>query len=1080
MARLFFLFLIVLLICRFSREIRADGFSDYYLSNAAAKTNADNPSWSELFETSGVSWRYLFKSGKTNVLGHYRSTLYPHTGRQSEEIRIDFPEQGEIILGHYLDYPILTDETKPSLWVRSDRTGITLGALVVLPKTIRPDTQTPLVLLIRGSSLKQAGEWEKLEFGAPIRILQETIQAIRGEHNLSVESEGAYIRQIVLIVEGNRKRQTLFIDDLQLMEHLPCSPSLLQWSEKNNGFIPINLLAFRIAATNRTVFPDTDNTMGLEEEEPYRIGTPLLSSPASGEKTYQAARQKIYEKIGKQTDDLSPGFKEGNAVVPIGAAQIPEKIGQVDYLFGNSPSGDRVAAAQYSSKVSVPKPNDGSAKIVSGSGTLSDSGKAAAFTVGRGPLEKVNKIEFKGKYLTLDNYQQLGVCAIEYQGEPLSFLKNLGFNAVWLKKAPSAQILQEAKNLNLWLIAPPPIGTETVETGNGGNSGPPNTGGSVGADALPYFNRRTVDPIYDSVLIWDMGTNYRKADLKKFQANANLIRILDRKGRPVVCNVDTGISEYTYRNDTDLLLIRRQPLLTSLDMCDYARWLFGYPKLVLPEFPVWNEIQTQPDVQLLAQTRYFGATDELPSLISYEQIRQQVRLSLAAGCHGILFASNTPLNSLDHETQYRACALELINWELLLLHPWFAGGNSEEVLDSNNEQVSAVLQKVKQTTLLVPVSAEEHNQYQMGQTAWNNISFVAPVRDGYNVEIVAPGGLQRIVSKRKAGGVYLDLDELSMNSMLFLTQSDWYNQEMAEKAPLFGPRMSELAIRLAKMRYDVFQKTLNRLKAVQENRRMPYSGKKPLLPLPELDTLNTSTQRVILEAEQLYKNEDYQEAWFQAERATREIRLTERRFWLTATANEICRPVLPVSISFSTLPAYLENYKRINGKEIRLVDENRIQGGDMENLSIWTNGPWARFQDPVAGVRAEVMLDLGSAHSGSYGLRFRNQKESEQSPAYMENPPETMEVRIPVRTGEMICFQGWIKIPEDLKNTVDGFFIYDDHGGPALGLRFTKKTDWRQFAFYRFASYDGEMKFRFSLSGYGDAWIDDVSAHVVK
>lgn len=1056
----------------------ANGFSNYHLNHPATKSNGNNPAWSELFETSGVSWRYLFKSGKTNVVSHYRSTLFPHTGRQSEEIRIDFSERGDLILGHYLDYPILTDAMDPSLWIRSDKTGITLGALVVLPKTIRPDTQRPLVLLIKGSSLKQAGEWEKLHFGDPIRILSDTIQAVRGEHNISVDSKGAYIRQLVLLIEGNRCRQTLFIDDLQLMEHLPCSPSLLQWSEKENEFTPINLLAFRIAATNTTVFPDSGDGMIVEEEEPYRIGTPLLKAHSSGEKTYQTAREKIYQKIGKRSNDLSPGFKEGESVVPIGSAQIPEKIGQVDYLFGRSSStqNEKVAAAQYSSKIDHSKQNEGSVHIVSGSGTLADSQKAASFITARGPLEKVNKIEFKGKYLTLDDYHQLGICAIEYQGEPLSFLKDLGFNAIWLKRSPSPEILNEAKSLNVWLIAPPPIGAETIETGNATGT----TGGSLGTDALPYFNRRTVDPLYDPVLIWDLGTNYRKADLKKFQANANLIRTLDRKGRPIVCHVDTGISEYTYRNDTDLLLIRRQPLLTSLDMCDYARWLFGYPKLVLPDFPIWNEIQTQPDVQLLAQTRYFGAVEELPSLISYEQIRQQVRLSLAAGCHGILFASNTPLNSLDHETQYRACALELINRELLLLHPWFAGGNSEEILDSNNEHVSAVLQKVKQTALLVPVSAEEHNQYVMGQNAWNNISFVAPVRDGYNVEIVAPGGLQRIVSKRKAGGVYLDLDELSMNSMLFLTQSDWYNQEMSEKAPLFGPRMSELAIRLAKMRYDVFQKTLNRLKAVQENKRMPYSGKRPLLPLPELDTLNSSTQKVILEAERLYKNEDYQEAWFQAERATREIRLTERRFWLTATSNEICRPVLPVSVSFGTLPAYLENYKRINGKEIQLVEDNRIQGGDMENMSIWTNGPWARFQDPVPGVRAEVMLDLGSAHSGSYGLRFRNQKETPQSPSWMENPPETMEVRIPVRTGEMICFQGWIKIPEDLRNTVDGFFIYDDHGGPALGLRFTKKTDWRQFAFYRYASYDGEMKFRFSLSGYGDVWIDDVSAHVVK
>ncbi len=1065
-----------------------NGFWGYTPDTSSAYRNSKMAAWCELFESSGISWRYLYREKNVQVLDHCRVFGEAHSGRQAEKITLNFTEKDAIILGHYLDYPIFNNETRPSLWIRSDHPGITLGALVVLPKTVRPDNGKALTLLVAGSTLQKAGEWEQLTFPDNIQLsLQRTIRAIRSEHHLKVSLEGAYIRQIILYLEGRHGKYTLWIDDLQVMGHLPASYDTLKFGENLATFEPINLLAFRIFVTNASIFPDLqDDIIEQTDPEPFAIGSQRLKkSKPLWEKSdlptvpsYEEQQKKFYAKIGCPVpgtghSEIVPFQREAS---PIATTVASEKIGQTKYLDeSNTANSGIITQTPFTSPITVSSPEK-KAQIVSGSGTMSNSVEAAQYSTLRGPDEKVGKIEFKERYLTFDDQYQYGVIAIEYQGEPLAFLKERGFNTIWLKKAPSLELLKEARQNNLWLIAPPPIGMETITMQS--STIPPNNDNK---EAPSYFNRKPVDPIYDSVLVWNLGTNYQKSDLGGFQMNASLVRTLDGRKRPIICHADNGIHDFTIRDNADVLLIRRQPFLTSLDLCDYAQWLLQYRNMAIPDFPLWNEIQTQPDVQLLAQCRFFGAVEEMPSLISYEQMRQQIRLSLAAGCHGFLFSSNTPLNTMDHETQYRACALELLTRELLLAHPWFAGGGSEDIIDSNNDSFSAVFLRSKQTALLLPVSANTNDQYTMGQNALNNITFVSPVRDGYNAELLAPGNLQHITTKRQAGGVHVSLDEASMNSMIFMTQSDWYNQEVSDKAPLFGPLMSEQAIRIAKMRVDTYQKTITAIRQLAEANGMPMVGKRPLLSLPEQDTLFYQTQKVLLEAENLYKDGDYSGAWLQAERATREIRLSERQYWQTATGNEQCRPVLPVSVSFCMLPAYLENYRRILNQEVVLQAENRIIGGNMEDRNVWTEkGFWTCYQSPVDGVDSSVMNDMGSAHQGEYGLRWINQRKGNRAPAFMESSPTVIEICFPVKTGEMICIQGWLKIPDKLENTEDGLFIYEDHGGQALGLRFKDATDWRPFAFYRFASYDGQMKLRFSFSGYGEVWLDDLAAQVMK
>ena len=1034
---------------------KTPGFAGYQLDSYNPLSDRERGiGWTESFETEGVSWRPLYQENGVRITEHFRTAEVFHAGARCEELTLDFRENGFAFLGHYVDYPLLIDEAAPSLWVRADQSRVTLGMLVVLPKTRRPDTGTPLTLLLSGSTYLNAGDWEELTFAPNLRRqLEDAVQAIRSEHKIAADSDEAYIRQIVLFTEKKRGTLRLWVDDLKIAEHIPRPIEFLRREEGDAAFMPINLLGFRFQATESTAALETALGDSKElPEEPFAINGEAIQRITQHRTTEQSAQ-----------NDRLPSF--------MSSAQSPDdsRIGPVGYLSTEGPSEPLRQSDIPLSASRTPAESS----VISGSGTLPVAAEYPE-SFPRSPNEPYPEIRFNQRILTIGAKKPVGIRAIEYQGEPFPFLKNLQFNAIWLSAPATSEQLAEAERLDLWLIAPPPVGAETVTPAG---SSPVEAPDGV----LPYFNRSVVGTEYDPILLWDLGSERTGEQYAAVKAASDYIRRLDPHHRPIVCQAASGLTEYAdISSGVDLLLLNRSPMFGSLDLLEYGRWLKNYQRIGTPDFPYWNRIETEPDPSLLAQCRFFGAVDEMPGIVSYEQMRQQVRLSMAAGIHGILFSSSAPLNGPDREAQYRAAAVELLNLELILTDAWFAAGEPDALIDSEDETLSAAILRTERTSLLIPISIEPDSQLVFGQGAANNRSFIVPARDGYSADLLLPGNLRKVPSHRRAGGVRLDLEEISMNTLVFLAQSDWYTRVTAEKSPLLGKRMAELAIRLAKMRLDLYRTTLGTLEQMNDQGQIPRFGSRPLLTFSEQTTVLQQACASIDLAEEYLKQNDPPQAYLQAERANREIRMNQQRFRKLATRSDLCQPVLPVSVAFDTLPAYLENYGKITSGRFRVESDNRLIGGDMERPDQWTNGGWVRSEVPVPGLTSGLSRTPTAARSGQYGLLFSLAATSSAAPLEPANVPLWVEVPFAVKTGELICVEGWIKIEKPLVNGVDGFMIYDSHGGRALAQRYTDATDWRPFAFYRYAAWDGEMRIFFALAAIGEVQLDDVTVRTVK
>jgi hypothetical protein len=97
----------------------------------------------------------------------------------------------------------------------------------------------------------------------------------------------------------------------------------------------------------------------------------------------------------------------------------------------------------------------------------------------------------------------------------------------------------------------------------------------------------------------------------------------------------------------------------------------------------------------------------------------------------------------------------------------------------------------------------------------------------------------------------------------------------------------------------------------------------------------------------------------------------------------------------------------------------------------------------------------------------------ESPPVWLKSPP------VPVEEGQLLCIQGWVLIRKPITGSVDGLLVTDSLAGDCLAERIEHTHGWEQFTLYRVAPRSGTLTLTIALSGFGEAWIDDVTVQTI-
>ncbi|MDR1924467.1 MAG: hypothetical protein LBQ66_08830 [Planctomycetaceae bacterium] len=1011
-----------------------------------------------------------------------------------ENLVVELPDKSSVSLGSSIGFPVMIDELNPSVMVRANGGGITIAAQIVLPYSIHPQTKKPVTFIVAGSNYSGSGTWEQLEFcdrnGQPDlwqRVEKMTIP-LRAELNY-LDLREKYVRQIILFIEpipNQPARKTINIKKPFVTGILPVREEFQNLYEKQSGgeliglFDPINFEGFKLVAGSQCEFVGSHVVKldGVEKRwdiDPNKLASvPLVPRPLS---------------INSPSPNLSPNHSPNPSLTSpllsrVIANNQPQSPPQHDTssLNRNSNPATNPATNPPSSdllrndKLPVKNPRtlygndqtDGSTNFI----LLQD--RAATDYTNFVPSN--TNIQISDKILLVDN-SPVGVRAVEYQGEPLEFLRKLEFNAVWVKERPSVALLQEAREAGVWLICKPPSPNEIVDSkplaGISPDVMPPNVSGSI--SNIPISNS-----IFDYVLVWNIGDDCTQPRHQEDTNRATLLQSADRlRHRPLLCTARSGVWEYS--RIVDILLMENKPLLSSLDFNELAIWQKNYQALARPDTPFWSTIQTDADPKLANQWILFGGNTQEICPITHEQIKMQVYQAIASGVHGFIFTSNSPLTNNDPATEYRRASLELMNWELQLIEDWFAGGREQPAIVQSTQRgnmAMAVLQSGR-TRLLVPIWQERYSQFAVSGAFEGNVKYVIPgIPETYGAFLLVPNRMFPLPTRRVAGGTEVILEEAGLNSLIYFGEIDSMYARVGERAKIIGQRCAYLACHLAELQLASTRQVLDILKQAKESNAIPIHPKDnlPLITMREQESQINMTKQAIEIAKSFIVQSPpaYGMAYLQAERSTRGLRVVARDILREGTRHDSNPCMTPVSVSFATMPYYLTTFQRTMGA---VLGQNRLLSGDMENVVFWQQSGWISQRHKIEGISDLLSISPQASRTGAGGLRIVTQadngeskpKQIETAPIWVISPP------IQINMGELICVNGWIRIPNLIESGVDGLTIFDSLGGESLAIRFKEtKGQWREFAFYRYAPTNTNYYVYFALNGIGEVHIDDV------
>jgi hypothetical protein len=635
---------------------------------------------------------------------------------------------------------------------------------------------------------------------------------------------------------------------------------------------------------------------------------------------------------------------------------------------------------------------------------------------------------------------------VQYRGESMRLLKQLGFNTVRVPTLPTMELVAEAQQQNLWLIAPPPSVSELTTRSANGNLA------RIGRD-------------FDRVLAWDLGGPLTVAEFDATKPWMKALRAADPRRRPILCHPESDLRNYS--RYADVLLVGRRPLGSSQELNEYGMWLRSRAQLARPGTPVWSTLATQPTSSLVEQLALLSNGQPPRLNWQHEQLRLLVITSLAAGMRGICFESLTPLDAEDVATRQRAAILEWLNLELELLEPWTAGGVYVTTADCTDPNLVGVVLQIDRARLLLPMAIAKSNQFAIDHGPTGTVSFTVPGASEANHTFeISPAGLRPLAHRRVTGGLRVTLGDGDRTSPVVLTQDAVTMTMLSRRAVQLGRRMFELQRAISADRLSLAAEIERKLTALGHG-------------LPQNARLMETARKCLSDSETIAARNDLPLAEERARQALLALSQMERAQWSQAALSVPSPMTSPFATSFQTLPEFWQLATQLSASS---RGPNRLPGGDCESLETMLSAGWKHFQHPQSEIVSAVDLTGEGAHSGRYALRLRaTAKDPTSQPVIVETPPMWITTApLLVESGELLEITGYVRVPTPITGSVDGLLILDSITGEALAERIRTTGDWQPFTLHRVAPQSGNLTVTLALTGIGEALVDDLSVQVVN
>ena len=621
----------------------------------------------------------------------------------------------------------------------------------------------------------------------------------------------------------------------------------------------------------------------------------------------------------------------------------------------------------------------------------------------------------------------------QWQGEPFQSLQQLGFNAIGMNRLPTTDQLQQAEQLGLSIVCPPPL--------------------------VKQLNSQGIGAEYGPVIAWDLGEQFSPGDFSHVAAWEQLVSRTDPVStRPTVLAPQIYALEAS--RISDIVMTGRAVLGSDLSVREHVAWLNQQQRLTRPGTPIWIRVESQLNPSQQLQVAALSQNAAAPTDATYAQLTALTSAAMSVEAGGFYFASHEGLGSVDTTISRRSTSLHLTNLRLQLAEAWIATGNKISTARSSQSQLSALVLQAERSHLLVPMwwSARLRSPTTMREAG--PVSFIVPdVSESSDAYLVTLSGLQRVRHQRVTGGVRVTVPHLPFDSFVLFTDDP---QAIAQVSRY----LRRIALQATKMRRDLANSRLST--TAQSLARFPAAM--------ELTQQLELAKNELAACDRSLAANSFQSAYLEADRVELILDQLEQHLLLQESEGYD-------SIAVQDGPLPLAERALLRKSLTRLpVTTNLLASGGFEDLQALLNSGWRHQQLELDGVTSAVRLSPKSPHSGSYCLELeaRSLSETESSVVVPTAPVWISSVPVRVQSGDLVEITGVARIVDPLLGSVDGLQVFDSLGGPDLALRIHEAPIWQPFRILRAATSDADVNVTIALSGLGKAQVDDVALRVIK
>jgi hypothetical protein len=632
--------------------------------------------------------------------------------------------------------------------------------------------------------------------------------------------------------------------------------------------------------------------------------------------------------------------------------------------------------------------------------------------------------------------------AIEWQNEPFQFLAERGFNTIYLPSPPTDDQAAEAIRHSLWLVCSAPRPSDISHAGLGQAN--------------------------DRVIAWHLADQAVEVDAGYGRNWADLVQQLDAgRNRPLVMGPQADADA---TGDTSDIASACHPRAAWMPLADFDEWLESSLRRGLHGRPWWVTVPTQLGDQASRQSAALAGTLASPPSVDADQLSGLVEIACVHGCRGIVFGSRSRLDEDTPQARHRAACLELTNRRLQLVEPWIAGGKVIGRVISSDAAWTGMVLQVDYARLVMPIAnptaaRDAQATIPAASTGNGQAQFVVPgVPETSQVFWLSPAAFRRIQTKRIAGGTRIEFPT-EQNGMLLITEDPQVIQSFRQRIAHGGPQMVKLERELAEQRVTTIEDAKRNLAHIG-------SGNGPAA------ADNQSWMAQLRQSHSLLSAGRIEAAYNAAAAANRML--------LRAAAVQQARLRSPTTLTVN--PLALSCDQRLDyGAFLRScatlrASENRLYGGDFEDLGQMSEFGWAHVSREMPGTVSSAKLSAAGPKHGRYCLELSAGRSSPAASdfvglgatVWIESPPMSMV------EGQMVEITGWVRIDRAIADSVDGLQIVDSLGGPELTLAVRETSGWQPFQLIRGVPESTELRLMFALSGFGTACVDGVMVRTLE